>query len=147
MGSWEEGIWSTRTLCLWRNSLDGKMCTTLMICSYTPAPAGQSSAPTPALEFPVNPSAIQRQVWREPLWRGPPHCQPMQCKWSVVRCPPCQFRSPVTSASFLADISVSSPRKLFVFIIFKKIWIKVSKKKNIFFEKGSTACYQSTSIF
>ena len=33
------------------------------------------------------------------------------------------------SASFLAEISVSSPRKLFIFIIYKNIfWLKVSKK-------------------
>ena len=34
-----------------------------------------------------------------------------------------------TSASFLADLSVRSPRKLFIFIIYKNIfWIKVSNK-------------------
>ena len=34
-----------------------------------------------------------------------------------------------TSVSFLAELSVSSPQKLFIFIILKKkIWIKVSKK-------------------
>ena len=35
------------------------------------------------------------------------------------------------SASFLAEVSVRSPRKLFIFIILKNIfWIRVSKKKN-----------------
>ena len=35
---------------------------------------------------------------------------------------------PVSSASFLAEISVRSPRKLFIFIILKNIfWLKVSK--------------------
>ena len=35
----------------------------------------------------------------------------------------------VRSASFLAEISVTSPRKLFIFIIWKNIfWMKVSKK-------------------
>ena len=41
-----------------------------------------------------------------------------------------------SSASFLTEISVSSPRKLFIFIIFKNIfWIKVSKKYFIQFWK------------
>ena len=35
----------------------------------------------------------------------------------------------LTSASFLAELSVSSPRKLFIFITWKNIfWMKVSKK-------------------
>ena len=39
-----------------------------------------------------------------------------------------QIGAVITSASFLAETSASSPRKLFVFIIpEKKIWIKVSK--------------------
>ena len=33
----------------------------------------------------VKPSVFGRQVWRALLWRGPPHCQRMQCRWSVVR--------------------------------------------------------------
>ena len=45
----------------------------------------------------------------------------------------------IPSASYLAEISVSSPRKLLVFIIQKCLfWIKVSKKQYIYFEKGST---------
>ena len=45
-----------------------------------------------------------------------------------------------TSASYLAEISVKSPRKLFIFIIYKNIfWIKVSKKTfNFNFEKSFT---------
>ena len=49
--------------------------------------------------------------------------------------PACIITSPtdehdtVASASFLAELSVSSPQKLFIFIIKKNIfWIKVSKK-------------------
>ena len=42
-----------------------------------------------------------------------------------------------SSASFLAELSVSSPRKLLIFIISKNIfWIKVSKKIfNLIFKK------------
>ena len=49
-----------------------------------------------------------------------------------------------TSASVLAETSVRSPRKLFIFIINKHIfWIKVSKEYLIFnFEKGSTGPHQ-----
>ena len=44
------------------------------------------------------------------------------------------------SGSFLADISVRSPRKLFIFIIKNCIYrIKVSKKKCFNFEKNFTA--------
>ena len=44
---------------------------------------------------------------------------------------------------FFTEISVSSPRKLFIFIICKNIcWIKVSRKYFIYLEKGSTACHQ-----
>ena len=40
------------------------------------------------------------------------------------------------SASFLAELSVSSPQKLFIFIIYKNIfWIKVSKKYFIQFSE------------
>ena len=40
------------------------------------------------------------------------------------------------SASFLAEISVRSPRKLYIFMIYKNIfWIKVSKKHFIWFWK------------
>ena len=43
------------------------------------------------------------------------------------------------SASFLAEISVRPPRKIFIFIIPKNIfWIKVSKKKLSNFENRST---------
>ena len=38
----------------------------------------------------------------------------------------------VSSASFLAELSVRSPRKLFIFIIYKNVsWMKVSKNKLI----------------
>ena len=40
-----------------------------------------------------------------------------------------QLSQPIGSASFLAEISVSSPWKLFIFITYTKLfWIKVSKK-------------------
>ena len=40
------------------------------------------------------------------------------------------------SASFLAEISVRSPRTLFIFIIYKKLsWIKISKKTFYLFLK------------
>ena len=46
-----------------------------------------------------------------------------------------------TSASFLAEISVRSPRKLFIFIIYKNLLcIKVSKKYFIYFWKRKHWC-------
>ena len=51
-----------------------------------------------------------------------------------------------TNASFLAELSVSSPRKIFIFIIKKYIfWIKVSKNILFNFEKGSTGCDSGTT--
>ena len=45
----------------------------------------------------------------------------------------------LTSASFLAEISVRSPQKLYIFFIYKNIfWLKVSKKKLFNFENTST---------
>ena len=38
-------------------------------------------------------------------------------------------RHVIISASFLAEISIRSPRKIFIFIIYKNVfWIKVSRK-------------------
>ena len=60
-------------------------------------------------------------------WLTSVYC--LDCILKVIRCYPMLARCVDRSASFLAEISVSSPRKLFIFIIKKYIfWIKVSKK-------------------
>ena len=63
-------------------------------------------------------------------------------EWERGSC--CQLS---TSAAFLAETSVRSPRKLFIFIILKKkslFGINVSKKKLLFnFVKGSTVKHLS----
>ena len=48
----------------------------------------------------------------------------------------------VTSASFLAEVSVRSAPKLFIFVIYKKIFSRSTYPKHILFdfEKGSTGC-------
>ena len=53
-----------------------------------------------------------------------------------------------TSASFLAELSVSSPQKIFI-LLSKKIFSGSKYPKNIFFnfEKGSTGKYQRYKCF